>query len=152
MSKFTPYFASAAERLRRQLTVTSTGCMEWGGATNPKGYGRINVNGRNTMTHRLAWELVNGPIPVGMKVLHHCDNPPCCNVVKCLFLGTDADNNADMVAKGRSGGDHNRKKTHCRAGHEYSEANTMLRSNGWRVCRICRAATRSRSAHKAMAS
>lgn len=50
--------------------------------------------------NRAAWVLVNGPIPDGMLVCHHCDNPPCCNPAH-LFLGTNSDNIADRDAKGR---------------------------------------------------
>jgi hypothetical protein len=55
--------------------------------------------------HRIAWELVHGPIPAGLYILHHCDNPACCNAFDTahhLFLGTKTDNNRDMVAKGRA--------------------------------------------------
>jgi hypothetical protein len=51
--------------------------------------------------HRVAWTLANGPIPAGMHVLHTCDNPPCCNPGH-LWLGTQADNMADMARKGRT--------------------------------------------------
>lgn len=55
------------------------------------------------LVHRLTWINTNGPIPKGMCVLHTCDNPPCVNLDH-LFLGTQADNIADMVAKGRQRG------------------------------------------------
>jgi len=46
--------------------------------------------------------VANGPIPPGLCVLHHCDNPPCVETGPGhLFLGTRAVNNADMVSKGR---------------------------------------------------
>ncbi len=52
------------------------------------------------LAHRVAWKEANGQTPEGMQVLHTCDNPPCCNV-EHLFLGTNAENASDMVAKGR---------------------------------------------------
>jgi len=80
-----------------------TGCIEWTGYRLPKGYGQISVGGRSgkmTLAHRLAWTLKHGPIPEGMKVLHSCDNPPCCNEDH-LFLGSTTDNISDKVEKGR---------------------------------------------------
>ena len=78
-----------------------TGCWLWTGARFPAGYGAIKIAGRPWGAHRVAWELVNGPIPDGLQSLHRCDNPPCVNPLH-LFLGSQADNARDMVAKGRS--------------------------------------------------
>lgn len=75
----------------------------WTAYANPGGYGRFGINGRLKYAHRVAWELTRGEIPNGMFVLHHCDNPPCCNSEHPdhLFLGTKADNAADRDKKGR---------------------------------------------------
>jgi predicted XRE-type DNA-binding protein len=79
---------------------TKTPCDEYLGCRNEHGYGKATRGGRSVLTHRLAWEEAHGPVPPGRRVLHHCDNPPCRNVLH-LFLGTQADNVADMDAKGR---------------------------------------------------
>jgi hypothetical protein len=78
----------------------TTPCNEWKGRRDSNGYGRVGKCGR---AHRIAWELVNGPIPSGLFVCHRCDNPACVRVDH-LFLGTSADNNRDRHAKGRSRG------------------------------------------------
>jgi hypothetical protein len=76
-------------------------CWPWTGLLSPKGYGRCRCEGFQWQSHRLTWEEFKGPIPEGLEVLHHCDFPACQNYKKHLFLGTQADNIADCLAKGR---------------------------------------------------
>ncbi len=113
--------ARAAGRRRRSPTelfwshveVVEGACWPWRGATL-RGYGKFNSRalGRTFSAHRFAYEAVRGPIPEGQNVLHRCDNPPCCNPDH-LFLGTQADNVADMVAKGRgASGDRSGSRRH----------------------------------------
>lgn len=77
-------------------------CIEWSGARNEKGYGRLKLRGEQCYAHRVAYEQAFGPIPEGLLVLHSCDNPPCINP-EHLSVGTYADNHRDMIQKGRQG-------------------------------------------------
>lgn len=121
-----------------------TACIEWDGSRNERGYGRVHVNGHLAYAHRAEWEKHHGPIPDGMKVCHHCDNPPCYRIDH-LFLGTQADNMADMHAKGRHPGNGLAAKTHCKWGHPLSGDNLYLRPSGGRLCRQCNRATDRRT-------
>ena len=91
------------DRFFKLAGVQAEGCWAWQGCKHPQGYGLIRNMPQYLaprLAHRVSWELHFGPIPDGMLVLHHCDNPACTNP-QHLFLGSHQDNSDDMVAKGR---------------------------------------------------
>lgn len=75
-------------------------CWPFLGRKQHKGHGEIYYMGRYCSAHRISWELTNGPIPEGKWILHHCDNPPCCNP-KHLYPGTALDNARDACERHR---------------------------------------------------
>lgn len=131
----------ALARLKRHIEVdVASGCHLWTGATAGWGYGSTRLFGKNTRAHRAMWTLVNGPIPEGMWVLHHCDRPLCVNV-EHLFLGDSYANARDMAAKGRCA---KQKATQCPRGHALDGDNVRRKKNGWRYCVTCQRSASAR--------
>lgn len=87
--------------IARLEAATEGSCVLWPRATDERGRGQIWENGKKMLAHRWAWEKVNGPIPAGKLICHHCDNPGCINPHH-LYVGTHADNMRDMRERGRS--------------------------------------------------
>lgn len=129
------------EKVRRNVTISESGCWLWQGNLTSNGYGQTDYRKKTKAVHRQLYKVLHG-IPLSTKqfVCHHCDERRCCNPGH-LFLGTQKDNMADSVRKGRHA---EQLVTHCPRGHEYNKENTSVsvKPDGKtaRGCKICQRA------------
>lgn len=111
-----------------------TGCWEWTGCLNEKGYGRLTLDRKNWKAHRASYEAFVGPIPEGLTIDHLCRNRKC---VKPEHL--EAVPHRVNLMRGDTVTARNASVTHCPRGHEYSPENTKIqRKKSGTQSRICR--------------
>lgn len=131
------------ERIAGTLTPTefmglvavdqATGCWLWAGPRDDDGYGLVRRAGTQSRAHRVAIVLFHGtPIPAGMRGLHSCDNPPCCNPSH-VYVGTQKQNMRDMVDRGRNvtRPPHGEKSPHAKTTRKSVALMRRLRAAGW---------------------
>ena len=120
-------------RFWAKVTPVSSGCWLWTGYLL-RGYGRYWTGGAMALAHRAAYEALVGLIPGDRELDHRCRNRPCVNPMH-LEPVTRLENilrgDGPSVLRALNG-----RKTHCPAGHEYTEENTARR-RGRRYCRAC---------------
>lgn len=108
----------------------SNGCAPWLGSLNNKGYGQLfggaGATPRLLLAHRVAYEAFVEPIPDGFVLDHLCQNPRCVNPHH-LEVVTQRENLRRGIER----------RTHCRAGHEFTPETTRYTVAGYRRCRLC---------------
>jgi len=85
--------------LIERSVVDSKGCWNWTWYKDPNGYGKVTIDLRTWLTHRVSYIVFKGEFPDEMFICHHCDNPSCINPDH-LFVGTMSDNMKDAYDKG----------------------------------------------------
>lgn len=115
-------------------------CWNWDGAGSKTRhnserdgkYGRFEFEGRNQPAHRVAWQLLCGPLTPDQHLDHLCDNGLCQNVfhMRPGPLWDNVSRDPKQIAM------INRRKTHCIHGHEFTPENTRI-WNGHRHCMAC---------------
>lgn len=135
------------EQLRRFLGrvafVPKTSCWAWRGATNAKGYAVFSRTEGSNFAHRAIHEHFGGSVPEGFTIDHLCRDRGCVNP-----FHLEAVPHRVNVLRGETLAAANAAKTHCPAGHEYNEQNSVrYNGNGGRQCLLCR--KRNMAAYKA---
>jgi hypothetical protein len=123
------------------------GCWTWLGSTR-NGYGSVFtgsglVGRRNRMAHRVAYELLVGPVSNDLTLDHLCRNRGCVNPDHLEPVS-----NRENILRSNSPAAVNARKTHCINGHEFSPENTAVSPNGHRACLKCRSARDALRPHR----
>ncbi len=136
------------ERFTRTTERRDDGCLEFTGHISKQyGYGVFPTVGTSiAQAHRWIWEQLRGPIPEGMTIDHLCHNE-AAGRGECSGLGKDCPHRRcvdveHMAVKSiidnlLASPNHNKHKTHCKHGHEFTPENTYNIRTGGRACRAC---------------
>jgi hypothetical protein len=108
-------------------------CWNWVACRHKDGHGKIGKNGKTFYAHRIAYELLVGPIPDGLVLDHICRNTSCVNPIHLEPVTQKINTNRGISPPALQ-----LLITHCPLGHEYNEENTY-HWRGHRRCRICNA-------------
>ena len=121
----------AWQKISTKIAKDESGCWTYVGRLDRYGYGKVDIP-KMTITHRVAYEALVGPIPDGLVIDHLCRNRACCNPDHL----EPVTNRANLM-RGETDAARRAAQTHCIHGHEFSVSNTRIRKDGTRTCIEC---------------
>lgn len=123
------------DRFWAKVNKTDT-CWIWTGCDDGKGYGKFKVNKVMKRAHRVAWLLTHGSVDDSLELDHICRNRRCVNPA---HLNPVSHRENSLLSNSACA--LNARKTHCKYGHEFTDANTnkYVNKNGnqSRRCKQC---------------
>ena len=122
------------KRVTDKIKADASGCWLWTGALDGCGYSKIGIAGKTKSMHPLMYELFKGPIPKGLEIDHLCRVRNCVNPDHLEAVTHKENMRRGDLSKN---GDNERRKTHCKHGHEFTDTNTFISKQNKRVCRAC---------------
>ena len=123
---------SLVERLEAKIMPEpNSGCWLWIGALTGKGYGKILIDGRLRLAHRVSYEFHVGSVPDGKELDHKCRMKCCVNPSHLEPVS-----HHENVLRGDAG-KYLSNRTHCANGHSFAAGNVYSRTDGARGCRAC---------------
>ena len=117
------------------------GCWGWETKPNAMGYSVLGFQGQQLYAHRVSWEILNGPIPLGYDVDHICHNRDrsCLGGTSCPHRACVNPEHLRVVPRrenahaGRNG-----PRKICTRGHRMTDDNSYWRPDEkGRMCREC---------------
>jgi hypothetical protein len=114
-------------RMAAKVTIDAHGCWIWSGAVQSRGYASVGIAGRSHLGHRVAYELLVGPIPDALTLDHLCRVKTRLNPahLEPVDVATNVRRARESVAD-------------CVHGHPFTQGNTYVTTRGTRECRTCR--------------
>lgn len=117
-----------------ERTQRAGDCIVWTAGRTRAGYGAVGYGGQTYLAHQVAYKLRHGEFPPDGRILHHlCENPLCVNPDHLEPVTRQRHSYLHETGFGVRFG----LATHCPQGHPYDDENTVVNTNGARMCRTC---------------
>lgn len=134
--------------------ANEAGCWIWCAGMKPNGYGVMEHHGVMWQAHRAAYDLLVGPIPVGLDLDHRChtDDPACPGGWTCPHRRCVNPAHLEPVTRKENLRRALAARTHCKSGrHERTPENTFTKPSGRKTCLPCMRDVHKRAAAKKFA-